>query len=353
MPKEFRAQLKDLFFDPENPRLIADFGDDQPKMFRYLITDIGVDDLLQSIAASGLFDADPIIVRARPAGGHYVIEGNRRIAALKLLTGERPDQLPLPPIPEVTPEFAESLKTVEVESDWPKERLQAYLGYKHVTAAREWSADAKAKFVFEHAGGDFSKENLRKFAKTVGTTFPTLKRWLLAYFTLKQAERKQLFDPELAPAKGYFGTFYTLLGGKQAQEFLDLQDLDPLSDNPIPEEHLPALAEFISWTIGTRDKPAIVNSRKQKPFEQVLASPKALQHFRVKGDLEASLLYTEYNADEIAAKFRVAAYTVEDCLTKLFDVRENETVKDAFSALEGAYRKAKLNMRGEEEATEE
>ena len=345
MPNRFQAKLKDLFFDPDNPRLLADFGDDQGKMFRYLITDIGVDDLLQSISASGLFNADPIIVRDRPAGGHYVVEGNRRIAALKLLTGERPDDRPLPAIPEVSPEVAESLKTVPVENGWRPEQLQAYLGYKHVTAAREWSADAKAKFVFEHANGDYSKENLRKFAKTVGTTFPTLKRWLLAYLTLKEAERKELFDPDLAPAKGYFGTFYTLLGGKQAQEFLHLQD-DPLTDSPVPDDHLNALAEFINWTIGTREKPAIVNSRKQKPFEQVLASPKALEHFRVKGDLEASLLYTEYNAEEIAAKFRSATYTVEDCLTKLFDVRENETVKNAFSAFEGAYRKAKLNMRG-------
>ena len=46
MPKEFTAKLSDLFFDPANPRLIGDFGDDQDKMFRFLITDIGVDDLL-------------------------------------------------------------------------------------------------------------------------------------------------------------------------------------------------------------------------------------------------------------------------------------------------------------------
>jgi hypothetical protein len=76
----------------------------------------------------------------------------------------------------------------------------------------------------------------------------------------------------------------------------------------------------------------------------VLGSPKALQHFRVKGDLEASLLYTEYNAEEITSKFREAAYSIEDCLTKLFDVRENATVKEAFAELENAYKKAKLNM---------
>src|SRR5216684_1634750 len=116
MPRTFPAELEQLFFDPQNPRLLGEFGDDQPKMFRYLITDIGVDDLLQSIAASGLFDADPIIVRERPAGGYYVIEGNRRLAALKLLSGETPnDQLPNPTVPEVSADLRESFKTIPVE----------------------------------------------------------------------------------------------------------------------------------------------------------------------------------------------------------------------------------------------
>lgn len=349
MIKQFSAKSDELFFDPKNPRLVGDFGDDQDKMFRFLITDIGVEDLLESLATTGIFEADPIIVRKRSAGGHYVIEGNRRLAALKLLTGKRPnDDQPLPAIPPVSSKLAESFKTIQVETDWPEDKLQAYLGYKHVTASREWTPEAKAKFVFVHAQGDYTTENLRKFAKSLGTRYPTLKRWIVAYLTLKQAEKKQLFDADLTPSRGYFGTFYTLLGGLQARNFLSLQD-DPISENPIPEDHLEELGEFVKWTIGIKDDPAKVNSRQQKQFEQVLSSPRALKHFRVKGDLTASLLYTEYNAEEIASKFREAAYSIEDCLTKLFDVKANENVKEAFSELEGAYRKAKVNMKQEEQ----
>ena len=93
MPKEFDVNLAELFFDPNNPRLVREFGDDQDKMFGYLITDIGVEDLLESLSASGLFKADPIIVKPRPGGGYYVIGGNRRLSALKLLTGEKPRDL--------------------------------------------------------------------------------------------------------------------------------------------------------------------------------------------------------------------------------------------------------------------
>lgn len=349
MPTEFTAKLEELYFDPGNPRLIDDFGGNQTKMFRYLITDIGVEDLLESLSTSGLFEADPVIVKERSGGGYFVVEGNRRLAALRLLTGKRPeDDQPIPSLPEISHEVEETFKKIKVQKGWSPDKLQAYLGYKHVTASREWAPEAKAKFVFEHANNDFSIENLRKFARSLGTRYPTLKRWLIAYLTLKQAEKSEVFNPDTAPAKGYFGTFYTLLGGQQAQGFLSLKH-DPIIQDPVPEDHLSELGEFIKWTIGTKESPASVNSRHQKQFEQVLSSPKALRHFRVKGDLAASLLYTEYNVEEIASKFREAAYSIEDCLTKLFDVRDNATVKEAFSELEGAYKKAKINMKQEAE----
>jgi hypothetical protein len=355
MPTKFTAKLSQLFFDPENPRFVASFDNDQTKMFRYLITDIGVDDLLQSISASGLIDGDPIIVREKGRNAakedeYFVIEGNRRLAALKLLTGERPDDgSSLPDIPTLSPEEIENLKSdIQVQSGWSEELLQAYLGYKHVTASKEWPPEAKAKFVFDHAGDDFSKENLTKFAKTLGTTFPTLRRWLIAFLILKQAEDKGLFDPTSVPTKRYFGTFYTLLGGSEAKSFLGLKD-DPISQTPVPEDKLDALGKFLKWTIGTKDKAQEVNSRQQTKFEQVLASPKALAYFEVKGDLETSLMYTEYNADEVAGKLQEATYTVEECLPKLNDVRETPNVIDAFFSFERAYKKARLNMQGNDD----
>lgn len=344
MPDKFDTELPQLHFDPENPRFVNDFGNDPTPMFRYLITDIGVEDLLQSISASGLIDGDPIIVRDRPEGGYYVIEGNRRLAALKLLLGERPnDDLPLPAIPEISDEVRRTFERIPVQSGWSPDLLQAYLGYKHVTAAREWPPEAKAKFVFDHASGDFSKPRLTTFAKTLGTTYATLRRWLVAFLTLKQAEDNDLFDASKAPTKRYFGTFYTLLGGQEAQKFLALQ-ADPIQTNPVPADNLPELGEFVRWTIGTLETRAAVNSRQQDAFERVLGSPKALKHFRATSDLEGSLFYTEYNIEEVAEKLSLAAYIIEGCLTKLYDVRENATVQEAFSDLEGAYKKAVHNM---------
>jgi hypothetical protein len=344
MAKIITVPLEDLLFDPNNPRLIGEFDGDQDKMFRFLVTDIGVDDLLESLATSGLFDADPIIVRPAPAQGKYfVVEGNRRLAALKLLTGEAPqDKEVNPNIPKFSLEVGETFKHIKVQTDWSPEELRAYLGYKHVTASREWSPDSKAKFVYENAKGDLSPDNLRLYARSLGTKYPTLLRWLTAYLVLKQAMSNGFFEPREAPSKGYFGTFYTLLGGKEAQTFLKLGS--DLTQNLVPEDHLPQLSEFIQWTVGTKTRSAYVNSRQQKAFEQVLSSPSALKHFRARGDITSSLLYTEFNAEQIADRLQKATYMVDECLSKLYDVREDERVAKSFAEFEGSYRKARLFM---------
>jgi hypothetical protein len=333
-------EIQHLLFDPDNPRLPEGLGADQRKIFRFLVDDIGVDDVLNSMAASGVIDGDPMIGRlTEQTGSYYVIEGNRRLAALKLLTGERiGDGGSEPALPALSTGVAQSLTKVNLQVGWDQDKLEAYLGYKHVTAAREWTPEAKAKFVLSHCGSDFSDPTLSKFAQRLGTKLPTLRRWLVAYLALKQAETKGKFSPEEAYAKRYFGTFYTLLGSQQVQDFLALKS-GPLTTDPVPEDHLEQLGEFVGWVIGTKKSPPIVNSRSQEDLNAVLASPGALQYFRSKKNLDHALLYTEYNSGRIAEKLATAAYTIEECLPKVFDVREDPKVQAAIANLNVAIEK--------------
>jgi hypothetical protein len=351
--EEIRVPVPDLLFDSENPRLPELIGKSQAEMFRFLVDEIGIDDVLQSIAASGLIKADPIIGKrdASQAVGevparYVVIEGNRRLAALKLLNGEQiGDGGDEPALPILSARATQTVKEVTVQTGWDENDLETYLGYKHVTATREWSPEAKARFVIKRVNNDFSSEKLDIFAKRLGTTLPTLRRWVVAYLALLQADAAGKFDPKNSYAKRYFGTFYTLLGIEQVQIFLGLVS-DPITTTPVPADHLTQLGEFISWSVGTKSLPPVVNSRKQQELSAVLASPKALQHFRLRRDLDAALLYTEYNASEISSKLLNAAYGIEECLPKLYDVRGDAGVVAAIDALASAFDKLQINFKG-------
>jgi hypothetical protein len=345
------VEIKDLLFDPENPRLPELLGKDQTEIFRFLVNEIGVEDVIQSVAASGMIQGDPVIAReAEDRKRFYVIEGNRRLAALKLLNGEKiGDGKPEPSVPQVDAAFKTSIGKITIQLGWEQKEIDAYLGYKHVTATREWPPEAKARFVVDRVKGNFSSENLAAFSKRLGTTPPTLRRWIVAYLTLKQAQRVGSFDPQEAPAKRFFGTFYTLLGSQQVQNFLGVKP-EPVTDSPVDKEHLDNLGEFIGWVIGTKRKPPVVNSRKQKELDAVLSSPSALQHFRLRGNLDSALLYTEFNAKEISAKLFTSAYGIEECFPKLFEVREDPGVVNAIKALDKAYEGLKRNTEEPESA---
>jgi hypothetical protein len=344
--------INQLLFDPQNPRLPELFGKDQTQIFRFLVDEIGIDDVLQSIAASGMIEGDPIIAREAEgdkqtkndgAKRFYVIEGNRRLAALKLLGGEKiGDGEEEPPVPAISEKTKQSIGRVKIQLGWKEPEIDAYLGYKHVTATREWPPEAKARFVIDRVKGNFSAETLASFAKRLGTEPPTLRRWIVAYLTLRQALKAGKFDPKEAYAKRYFGTFYTLLGSQQVQSFLGLTS-DPVTENPVPQSRLSNLEEFISWSIGTKKEPPVINSRKQKELAAVLSSPPALQYFRLRRDIDAAVLYTDYNAKEISEKLLTAAYGIEECLPKLFDVRQDTGVLRAIEALENAFKKLKRN----------
>ena len=115
-------EVEELLFDPENPRLPPGVGSSQKRIYRYLVDSIGVDDLLQAISSGGFVQADPMIARPhqeRP-GAHHVIEGNRRLAAVKLLIGEKiNDGDPEPSVPDISEEQRAKLSHLLVEIGWP------------------------------------------------------------------------------------------------------------------------------------------------------------------------------------------------------------------------------------------
>ena len=76
----------ELYLDPRNPRLAGLHLslDDQDKILSVLWKDRAVDEVVESIAANGYWQHEVLFV-ARESGKLVVIEGNRRLAAVKLV----------------------------------------------------------------------------------------------------------------------------------------------------------------------------------------------------------------------------------------------------------------------------
>ena len=76
-----------LEFDKQNPRLPTSVQHStENEIIRYLARNTGLEDLMTSIGENGFFPGEAIVVvKAAQAGNYVVLEGNRRLAALRLL----------------------------------------------------------------------------------------------------------------------------------------------------------------------------------------------------------------------------------------------------------------------------
>ena len=75
----------DLYLDDKNPRMAgASEGQSQDAILEYLWREMAVAEIALSIRQNGFFQHEPLFA-ARERGKLVVIEGNRRLAAVKLL----------------------------------------------------------------------------------------------------------------------------------------------------------------------------------------------------------------------------------------------------------------------------
>src|SRR4051812_2159917 len=77
--------ISELYFDPRNPRLPeAAQSMTQEELLTYIAKEYQPIEIARSIAAHGYFLSEPLIV-VLENGLYMVVEGNRRLAALRLL----------------------------------------------------------------------------------------------------------------------------------------------------------------------------------------------------------------------------------------------------------------------------
>ena len=144
-------KVDDLLFDYQNPRL-SEFGINaktpQDEMLVKLWDVMGAEEIYYSIAASGFFQHEPLIVVKSPKGDKYiVIEGNRRLAAIKAIKIPNfIEEHGSAYLPAITPAIKASLYTIPCLE---KSRAEAwrFIGFKHVNGALKWGSYAKAKFI--------------------------------------------------------------------------------------------------------------------------------------------------------------------------------------------------------------
>ena len=147
-----QLSVADLHLDPENPRLPERLKNAPEKdVLNWMLSDATLVDLMASIAENGFFNGEPILI-VEEGGKQVVVEGNRRLASIKLLAN--------PGLATESPRTIRAIsETAIFKNNIPTEiwvykcidrnEVQNYLGFRHVSGVKQWPLISKARYLYD------------------------------------------------------------------------------------------------------------------------------------------------------------------------------------------------------------
>jgi hypothetical protein len=320
-----------LKLDKENPRLLV--GARENPTEDEIITDLYLEDelseLLQSISANGYLDFEPLVVVLSDDKTHLIVlEGNRRLAAIMLLSQpDRAKKLTIP-LPEYDAKLKSTWQSVRIIRAKNREAARPFIAFKHINGPHRWDSYAKAKFAADWYAAEKKSAKtglLSEIATKIGDDHDTIKRMVNAVFVLRQAEKVHLFSIEDRATKKFpFSHFYSALSRSEYMTYLGLKDgwarYDP-SPNPIPKSHLQELREVLGWIFGSRrdDELPVIQSQNPdvKNLGRVLANKAAVHVLRETRDLAKAVGLTTPASEKLSSSLVSARTSLQDAANSL------------------------------------
>jgi hypothetical protein len=296
-PKQVgKVQTEYLEFDPANPRLAEDDikNPTESQIIIALAEMADLSEIVESIAANGYIDIEPII--AQRIGDRWrVLEGNRRLVAIRILQSPALAKGTGISVPDISPANLKTLKEVSVYAVSNPDQAREYIGFKHINGPHKWDAVAKARF----AANWYRKEKdkgmtIEKIARRLGDGHDTVVRLVNGMFVLDQAKDAKIYDvADRYPGKRFaFSHLYTALTRPGYRDFLGLPDEWRANDptpNPVPKKNLENLKLLLVWLYGSKSdqvKPVIQSQNPDiKNLAAVLSNPRARTMMMSRNDL--------------------------------------------------------------------
>lgn len=329
MPDFKRIAVADLVLDRQNPRLPTRLHDsDEDEILKYLASKTNIGDLITSIGENDFFHGEAIVVtqNGAPCGKYIVLEGNRRLTALRLLQDiniARSVSIAASEAVAKAKSRPGEVPAYEVDS---RDDVLQYLGFRHVSGVQRWDPLAKARYLkmlYQQAEGD-PVSRYRQIASEIGSRSDTVRKNLDALAAYELTERNEFFDvPNLGEENFQFGVFYTALASPRIAEFVGARDSDgpthPIETESSPSLKTTELGEIVEWIFHKDEsgRTRLGESRNIPKLAAVVSAPNALQSFRAGASLDDAHLDTPDVHEEFIREMRTAIRHIHIANSKL------------------------------------
>jgi hypothetical protein len=318
-------KLSELRLDMLNPRLPNGVNRTEKDVISYIAKTTSIEDLMSAIAANGFFPGEPLVV-IEENGAYVVVEGNRRLTAVKLLNNphiiDNPGRLLLE-ISQNAIHIPDELPVVVRPS---REDVLPYLGFRHITGVKQWEPLAKARYMKQLLDAtdahNSPSERYQEVARMIGSRKDHIKRSLDALAVYDEVESKDFYNIEgLNEESIKFAVLSTALADDRIGTYIGVSskqdgDEDSSSNDPIVNKGVlkqPEVKELTEWLYKkVGDSTRVGESRNLRQLASVVETPKALIAFKEGSTLEYAYRLSR-GADE---EFMTLLYEAESTIAR-------------------------------------
>ncbi len=330
------VNINNINLDLKNPRVPLSIRNNEEgkeaeevnnDILEYLIKTGSITELMLSIGENGFFAGEALLLieDANNEGKYIVIEGNRRVTALKLLHEPSLAKISIHKIRESSELRKIDLeKITEIPAIVFKERnhILKYLGYRHITGIKNWKALEKARYMndlFQNILESDPKEYddiYQEIAKSIGSKRSYVKRILNAFEVYEYIEKEDFFNIGINDQQFHFVNLSDSLNKANIKSFL----IEEESGNFINEN----IQEWTEWLFkeNTEGQTRLNGSSDSlKMLDAVISKPMAMEAFRAKTiSLDQAYLMAEEAEDILKDSLNEALaylYEADRVLTKV------------------------------------
>lgn len=322
--------LGNLIFDPQNPRLPQEINKSSDQnIIDYMLREANLIELMQSIAENGYFRSEPLLITPENNGMYIVVEGNRRLAALKLLANPDLASVKQNSLKEIIPLKKKDFEKIPCINHNKRDDILDYLGYRHITGVKSWGPLEKARYLqqlFEkNEKSGSTEDNYKTLAKMIGSRANHVGRLLGSLKLYDLANDEAYFNIKIDPSEIDFSILYTAVGFKHIHQYIGLNSPGDVDVKHINRSNF----KFIFKCLFGPDK-KITDSREISNLNSVIGNRAALEEFKKGMDLSEAIYFTDApieTFDILLNKATGLLKNARDCLDRINDFDEDPFIE--------------------------
>jgi hypothetical protein len=310
-----RIKIDDLHLDKDNPRLPKSMSNKtEEEIINYFLSEASLLELMLAIGINNFFEGEQLLV-AKEDGKYIVIEGNRRLSAVKLLHNPDLAKILKGKVQQVLAEskfFPLEIPCLVFPS---RDDILKYLGYRHITGIKPWKLLEKARYINKLKADYFNQLNIqsasREIAKMIGSRMDYVRRILVGFEIYTIIDNNDFYKIRgLNDIEFHFNYIADSLSKVHISEFLGVSMDD---ENPAKNPNFENIKEWTNWLFN-KDLPnkIIGDSEHLNKLNNILKFEQALNAFRQGVPIDKALEFTDDYNERIENSIKQAISNLED-----------------------------------------